>query len=180
MTLLTNTTTVVLWQDVIKHAEESCSISLKEELEAYLVSLLIRYTNKPEVAKQILAIAYLEGLQLRLRERSVILQHVGDQCLLFAGLFPRIAEKRHVKIGYFVDLGRGAYSAVSRTTNDLYSSLALQFVTLMDVLQSIPQYPALLPLEAYEQWEEVGSQRALKILQAYSSQNVIPIRRCKR
>jgi hypothetical protein len=176
MSLVTSQTSLVLWQDVIKHAENRCSISLKEELETYLVSLLIRYTNKPEVAKQIFATAFLEALQLRERERNTSLQHVGDQCLLYAGLFPHAAEKRHVKIGYFVDLGRAAYANVSR--NDLYSSLALQFVVLMDVLQSIPQYSELLPLEAYEQWDDVGSHRALKILQSYT--RVGPVKNIKR
>src|SRR5437016_2911471 len=108
MNLLTNETVLILWQDVVKNAEDRCSISLKEELEAYLVSLLVRYTNKPEVAKQVLATAFMEALQRRANQRNVSLQHVGDQCLLFAGLFPRVAEKRHVKINYFVDLGRSA------------------------------------------------------------------------
>lgn len=168
MNLLTNSSSLALWQDVIKHAENSCCVELNEELEIYLVSLLDRYINKPEVAKQIFATAFLEALHLQEQQRKVSLQHIGDQCLLYAGLFPRLAEKRHVKINYFVDLGRSAYAAVSHTTNDLYGSLALQFVVLMDVLQSIRPYNDLLPLEAYEQWEELGSQRAFKILQIYS------------
>lgn len=168
MTLLTNTASVVLWQEVIKNAENRCAITLKEDLEAYLVSLLIKYTNKPEVAKQILAPAFLEALKTRTIERSVTLQLVGDQCLIFAGLFPKAAEKRLVKIKYFVDLGRSAYSAISCKTNDLFGSLAIEFVVLMDVLQSIRAYPELMPLEAYEQWTQLGSQRAFKILQEYS------------
>ena len=168
MSLLTQSNALALWQDVVKHAEDRCSIALKEDLEAYLVSLLIRYTNQPDVAKQIFATAFLKALNLRERERIVSLQHVGDQCLLYAGLFPHIAEKKHVKTSYFVDLGRSAYAAISNKTNDLYSSLALQFVVLMDVLQSIRPHSDLLPLEAYEQWNELNSQRALKILQEYT------------
>jgi hypothetical protein len=168
MTVLTSPTSVALWYDAIKYAEDRCSIALKEDLEAYLVSLLIRYTNKPEVAKQILATAFLEALQLRENERHATLQYVGDQCLLFAGLFPRVAEKRHVKISYFVGIGRSAYANVSKKTNDLFGSLAMQFVVLMDVLQSIRQHQELLPLEAYNQWDTVGSQRALRVLQGYT------------
>lgn len=169
MNVLTNSTPIILWQDVVKHAESRCSITLKEELEAYLVSLLVRYTNKPEIVKQIVATAFLEAMQKREKQRNMSLQDVGDQCLLFAGLFPRAAEKRNVKIGYFVDLGRSAYSAISAKTTDLYGSLAVEFVVLMDVLQSIRQVPDLLPLEAYDQWMEVGSQRALKILNEYTA-----------
>lgn len=168
MHVLTGATSLVLWKEVVRNAENRCAVALKDELESYLISLLMRFTNQPEIARQVLATAFLEALQSQKTERVVSLQHVGDQCLLFAGLFPRLAEKKHVKIGYFVDLGKSAYSAVSKQTDDLYGKLALQFVVLMDVLQSIRPNHDLLPLEAYEQWQEVGSDRALRILKEYT------------
>lgn len=168
MTLIINDSSLILWHEVIKTAENRCSISLNDDLEAYLISLLIRYSNKPEVAQQIFAKAYLEALQKRSNQRNESLQTVGDKCLLYAGLFPHHAEKRHVKITYFVDLGRSAYAGISKTANDLYWALALQFVALMDVLQSIRQSPELLPIEAYEQWDKLGSKRAFQVLQSYT------------
>lgn len=93
MSLLTNTTPVALWQDVIKSAELRCAINLKQELETYLIHLMIRFTDKPELSQQIMAADYLEALQLKDNARAISLQHVGDQCLLFAGLFPQLAEK---------------------------------------------------------------------------------------
>lgn len=177
MTLLISENTLVLWHEVIKTAEHRSCISLNDDLEAYLISLLMRYSNKPEVAQQIFAKSYLEAMQQRDRQRNHSLQQVGDQCLLFAGLFPHHAEKRHVSLTYFVDLGRTAYAAISHTANDLYWVLALQFVALMDVLQSIRTHetPDLLPLEAYEQWHSLGSQHALRVLQSYSKG--IPVKR---
>ena len=167
MDLLTSTTSFVLWQDVVKHAEDRCSVTLDDELESYLISLLMRYINQPEAVKQVVATAFLHALH-QTEKCQANFQRVGDQCLLFTGLFPRIAEKRQVKINYFVGIGQSAYAAISHSSNDLYSSLAMQFVVLMDVLQSIRPYSDLLPLEAYEQWNELGSQRALKMLQAYT------------
>lgn len=175
MNLLTNSTTMSLWHDVVKHAEGRCSVTLKGELEAYLISLLMRYTNQPQAAKYVAATMFLNALHAHHAEREISLQRVGDQCLLFTGLFPRVAEKRHVKINYFVDVGRSAYAAISHTANDLYGSLALQFVVLMDVLQSIRPHSDLMPLEAYEQWDALGSQRALKILQEYTK--AIPLKK---
>jgi hypothetical protein len=177
MTMLANSSSLVLWHDVVKNAESRCSIVLNEDLEAYLIALLIRYSNKPDIAQQVFASAFLEAMQMRSRERNSSLQHVGDQCLLYAGLFPRAAEKKHVKINYFVDLGRSAYGAISRTANDLYWMLALEFVMLMDVLQSIRPTQDLLPLEAYEQWDELGSKRARLILEEYT--RGMPIKRIK-
>lgn len=172
MGLLTGKTELIIWRDVIRHAEKRCSIVLDEELETYLISLLIRYTNKPEVTKQIIATAFLDALNVhslqQIAERNVSLQHVGDQCLLFAGLFPRIAEKKQVKLSYFVDIGRSAYAEVSTTAHDLFWSLAYQFVMLTDILQSIRPYSDLLPMEAYEQWNDIGSQRALRLLREYT------------
>lgn len=168
MNLLTGESPAALWQSVVRTAEEQCSITLNEELESYLVTLLIRYSNKPEVAQQVFALKFLEALQHGQQIRQTSLQHLGDHCLLYAGLYPRVAETKHVSISYFVDLGRSAYANVAKNPKDVYWSLALEFVTIMDVLQSIRQYPDLLPLEAYEQWISVGSQHALQILQMYS------------
>src|SRR5579883_93328 len=118
MSLVIRETPMHLWHDTIKQAENRCSISLKEEVEYYLVSLLMRYTHQPELIKQIFATAFLEAVKRRENERKQSLQCVGDQCLLFAGLFPRVAEKRHVKLSYFVNMGRKAYIAISHKAND--------------------------------------------------------------
>ncbi|OGT45181.1 MAG: hypothetical protein A3E83_07855 [Gammaproteobacteria bacterium RIFCSPHIGHO2_12_FULL_41_20] len=173
MTILTSSTEVTLWQDMVRHGEDMCAVSLREELEAYLVFLLMRYMSHPEVTKQILAAKFLESVQVQGAQRHAILQSLGDESLLFAGLFPHLAEKRQVKLRYFVEIGKAAYESISLKTNDLFWSLAQQFVMLMDVLQSIHQHSKevtdLLPLEAYERWNTVGSQRALHILQKYST-----------
>lgn len=173
MPLITNSDVVMLWQDVIKSAESRCDVSLNQDLEGYLVAMMMRFTNRPDIAKRLIAKDFLEAQLQDPPVRQVALQTVGDQCLIYAGLFPEQAPKKLVKIGYFVDLGRSAYAGVSRGANDLFDALALQFVVLMDVLQCI-RPNELLPIAAYEQWRSVGSRRALKVLQTYT--NVIPFR----
>jgi hypothetical protein len=180
MKLLMNSTSLALWHDIIQDAEDSCSLILKEEIEAYIAFLLMRYTEKPEIVKQIMASEFLYSQGLwRPAERENKLQEVGDKCLIFSGLFPQLAAKRLVKISYFVKLGQSAYSTISKTDSDLYSLLAKQFVPIMDVIQSLRQdkesFPGLLPLEAYELWNETGSQRALSVLKKYSSATPIAI-----
>jgi hypothetical protein len=173
MKLLINSTSLALWYDIIHDAESSCAIALREEIEAYLVFLMMRYTARPEIAKQIMASDFLHSMSLpRLLEREFGLQEVGDKCLIYSGLFPTLAEKRLVKISYFVKLGQTAYINISKTNNDIYGLLANQFVSLMDVIQSMRRYkesfPDLSPLQAYDLWNETGSQRALSILKSYS------------
>lgn len=171
MKLILNSTPLALWQEIVHDAEISCAITLKEELEAYLVFLLTRYTNKPEIVKKIMATQFLRQIQQQMG-KEYLLKEVGDECLLFSGLFPKVAESRHVKISYFVGMGQTAYAAISKTTNDLYDLLAKHFVALMDILLSVRQYtkecPDLLPIQAYDLWNETGSQRALQILKHYS------------
>ncbi|EKD54088.1 MAG: hypothetical protein ACD_60C00125G0012 [uncultured bacterium] len=180
MSILTHATSTALWHSIIHDAERSCAIALKEDIESYLVFLLMRYTNRPELVKHIIAVDFLESMQLSKTKQEVALQEVGDMCLLFTGLYPKIAEKRLVKLNYFVKVGQAAYVKISKKSDDLYYSLSQQFVCLMDVLQSIrsysKQYPDLLPLEAYEQWNDTGSQRALSVLKQYTqSPGAIPV-----
>ncbi len=167
MKLLLSTNSISLWHQMIHEAEAACTISLKEEVEAYLVFLLARYLNKPEIVKQILAQEFLHGLTRSHHQRQLAMQEVGDKCLIFSGLFPHMAEKRLVKVSYFVNMGQSAYENISQNSTDIYGMLARQFVSLMDVLQSLRRYTKeitdLLPLEAYDLWNDVQSQRALRV-----------------
>lgn len=171
MGILYNSSSLALWHDIVLEAEKVCDIALEEELESYLVFLMIRYTGAPEVAKKIIATDFLEGVQLQNNMRALALQNVGDKCLIVSGLFPRVAVKRLVKISYFVHLGQSSYATISKNHDDIYSLLSKQFVTLMDILQSIKHNSQLLPLEAYELWNETGSKRAYSILKEYSIHN---------
>src|SRR5579862_6037428 len=109
MNVLTAPNSILLWQDVIKDAKTSCALQIDDELESYLVWLLYRYTDKPDIIRRVVAIHFLEAMQLSDQQRNYSLQQIGDQCLLFAGLFPRIHQRRSVKIAYFVEVGRTAY-----------------------------------------------------------------------
>ena len=175
MPLMTRETSIALWQDVIVYAEGRCAVKLTPELEHYLIVLLSRYMDRPDIAQQVFATAFLDALHKQRQQRLITLQNVGDQCLLMAGLFPQVANKKRVNITYFVDLGRSAYANISNASHDLYWSLAYQFVAMMDVLQSIKKESDLLPLDAYHQWDELGSKRAWQVLQQYT--NGLPIKK---
>ncbi len=183
MNILVNSTSVASWYEIIHEAEVSCATVLNEELEAYLVFLLMRYLTKPEIAKQVIAEEFMAGLQLTTSQRELVLRGVGDKCLLFSGLFPKMAESRLVKISYFVNIGQSAYGTLAKTHHDLYGSLAKEFVTLMDVLQSIrhhtSEFPDLLPLQAYDLWNETGSRRALSILKQYTHAMPVSTKTCE-
>jgi hypothetical protein len=172
-TLILEPTTTAEWKTLVKEAEDANHYSLSEDLESYLVFLLTRFTGKPEIANSVLALDFLRSLEHTGQLRNEALRDVGDKSLLFAGLFPGRADKRCVKISYFVDVGRNAYSALAtlsqNTMSELYVALGKSFVVLMDVLQVMrelaDQASGLTSLQAAELWHDTHSRHALAVLQ---------------
>jgi hypothetical protein len=172
------------WHDLVKEAEAFNGVPLDEELESYLVFLLMRYTGKPDLAAKVMALDYLNGSQAMGSERRDKMRDVGDQCLLYSGLFPKRAEKRRVRVGYYVDLGRSAYQNVAEATQaamaEMFSHLAESFVSLMDTLQAMRsmhnQESQLDPIHAFELWQDTGSQRARTVLAQSSAATPLVIR----
>ncbi len=153
MKILTEATPLALWYEALQEAQLDSQIALKDDVEAYLVYLLMRNVNNPNLAREIMASKFLDGIGQPMQQRGVILQTVGDQCLLITGLFPALAEKRRVKVRYYIELGQIAYEVISRKNNDIFSLLSKQFVLLTDVLQSVrPDTSASLPLPLYPEW----------------------------
>ncbi len=171
-TLITHPTDCAQWQALVAEAESVAACPLVEEMESYLVFLLMRFSRKPEIAGNILALEYLQGMLTRGHDQQGRLRDVGDQFLLYSGLFPQRAGHRHVRVSYFVDLGRSAYQqlseVMSRSYADLYAHLSRDFVALMDVLHAIRRLggsvPCLPPLPAYELWNDTGSRQAYQTL----------------
>ena len=172
------------WQALVQEAEAHCGYQLNEELESYLVFLLMRYTGRPELAAKVMALDYLEGSHTTGNERRERMRDVGDQCLLYSGLFPKRAEKRRVRVSYYVDLGRSAYHNVSEVAQaamaQMFANLAESFVQLMDTLQAMRainrENEPLDPLQAFELWQDTGSQRARTVLRQTSQAQPILIR----
>lgn len=161
------------WQQLVKEAEAQNHIQLDEELESYLVFLLMRYTEKPDIAGKVMALEYLRGMQVGGMQRQGQLRDVGDQCLLYCGLFPQRAERRRVRISYYVDLGRSAYHCVAGVSQkamaSMYAHLSERFIELMDTLQAMRsihrrEKEMLDPIRAFELLNDCGSQRARRIL----------------
>lgn len=164
------------WHELVQEAEGLNGVSLDEELESYLVFLLMRYTECTELAARVMAIEYLNSARCAGQERRERMRDIGDQCLLFSGLFPNRAERRRVRISYYVELGRGAYQSVSEvaqsTMATMFSNLADSFVSMMDTLQAIRRLSTerdiLDPLAAYELWHDTNSAAARRVLASVS------------
>ncbi|MCK7592115.1 hypothetical protein [Pseudomarimonas salicorniae] len=142
-----------LWQGLIREAEQRRHLSLGEDLEAYLVFALMRHLGDGQLIRRTMAEEYLEAHERPLRPDR--LRDVGDRCLLIAGLFPRLAQRRRVNTDYYIDLGRGAYTGVAlrapHIERSLFDRLCEAFCSLVAVLQAIRPEAALEPLPVTDQ-----------------------------
>jgi valyl-tRNA synthetase len=175
--LILEPTTTAQWRRLVQEASSSACRTLDEELESYLVFLLVRCCAQTDMLERVMAIEYLQGLTSTQGEtRRERLRDVGDHCLLFTGLFPHVAHRRLVRISYFVGLGQSAYLQLSQVPHQsaarLYNDLSCAFVILMDILHSMRELQSemrLAPLEAIELLQDTGSECARKTLRRYTN-----------
>jgi hypothetical protein len=135
------------WYNLVHDAQDKSHQQLNEDLESYLIFLLIRFTNNTQLANSILSIEYLESQSLHGVNQQEHLRDIGDKCLLFAGFYPEQAHKKLVSLGYFVDLGRSAYDQIAKKNiinnqsykglNKLFTELTVNFVNLLNILNQI-------------------------------------------
>lgn len=171
------------WYALVQSAREACGAPLEEPVEAYLVFMLMRFSERADLGQHALALDYLVGLQDP-ADRRKRLRDTGDECLIVCGLFPQRAQRKRVPVRYFVDLGRGAYETLAdhgeASEVTPFDVLAARFITLMAVLQAMrpvdhPQSPS--PLEAANMAEQTGSRAAWNRLHPNATLTPDPTRR---
>lgn len=146
-------TPLQLWFELVRDGEERVRTRLPEIVESYLVFMLQRHQGDAVLGKRVLALDWLGGQELSGRERADALRDVGDRCLLIAGLFPRLAERRNVQPGYYATLGQAAYGEVAVVARagyaELFARLAQAFEAMLRVLGGlrlklpVPDVPSL-------------------------------------
>ena len=172
-TLVLEPTSTAQWQALVCEAELAANRQLDETLQSHLVFTLMRFTQRPELANSVMALEFLDAVQQNGQHQHERLRDVGDKCLLVSGLFPQTAKRRLVSIGYFVNLGRTAYQQLHDKIHGFYGQLASDFIPMMDVLHAIRELNKeshqLDLLDAFELWDETGSQYALERINTASS-----------
>lgn len=140
---------LMLWQDLVIEGERQADIRLSEPVESYLVFVLMRHLRDAPLAGRILALEWLQALEQMGRLRADALRDVGDRCLLIAGMFPKLAERRRVTPAYYADLGQGAYLGVAETARhgyaELFAELARAYRAMVQVLAAMVGSGTLWP-----------------------------------
>lgn len=152
------------WRGLLTQAQQNARVYLPEHVEEYLVCLLYRMLGSAGESRQLsarFARQLLAGGDAHARNLAA----VGDQCLLFAGLFPDHAIRQKIPLSYFVQMGSHAYRehAASQRGEDraIYQALAEHFVGTLDALLGIRELneggPCIDGLNAFQLWSESGS-----------------------
>jgi hypothetical protein len=129
------------WHALVNEAQMATQIILNEDTESYLVFLLMRSSQDIQWVESVIAFDFLKSMHAPERRQAELLRDVGDKSLLFSGLFPEIAARRHVKLNYYTEMGQAAYLTVSESQDienaALYLQLSTKFLALQQVLQSM-------------------------------------------
>lgn len=112
-----------LWQALVHEAGERAGCALDESRESYLVFVLLRHQRDGQLLARTQALEWLQAQSVTGGLREEMLRDVGDHCLLIAGLYPSLAERRRVTVDYFADIGRGAYLGIAEAGRSAYASL---------------------------------------------------------
>jgi hypothetical protein len=139
-TLILHPTELSQWHALVNDAQASTSLMLNENTESYLVFLLMRFSQSSKLIESVIALDFLESMRKSRPRQVELLRDVGDKSLLFCGLFPGMAEKRHVSLNYFVDMGQAAYLTVgelNESQSSLYIQLSRQFLMLQQILRAM-------------------------------------------
>ncbi len=145
--LILHPTDISQWHALVNEAQASTQLILPENTESYLVFLLMRFVQSPELAESVMAIDFLHAMQEDGTRQVEQLRDVGDKSLLLCGLFPGIAERRHVTLTYFTDMGQAAYLTVSEleaAQSELFHELSEQFITIQNILNNLDSHSGLL------------------------------------
>lgn len=139
--LILHPTDMSQWHALVNEAQAATQLILNESTESYLVFLLMRFSQGPKLIESIIALDFLESMHRPRTLQLELLRDVGDKSLLFCGLFPGIAKRRHVNLNYFSEMGQAAYLTIGelegKHSADLYFQLSEQFFSLQHILQAM-------------------------------------------
>jgi hypothetical protein len=122
--------------ELIKEAEQSLTINLAHNVEAYVVHLFAHFLDKPTVNTEPLGIKLMSCSQLPITQRKHILKEVGDECLLINAM--EWNKRRWPSDNYYAEIGQAAYVSRAyavRPIEDVFDDLAIEFDSATKILR---------------------------------------------
>lgn len=166
------------FKGMIGDAQQKSGITLKEDMEFYLVNLLTDFISKSHDTSTPLAFLLKESIESDPEKRMRILKILGDQSLYFAGFFQDSFNRKAIDLDYFIRMGAGAYASLAEIHEvrqssgtdlpGLYHRLSLSFGDAVEIIahvseNSMGQTTSNL-LAIYDRWAKSPNDRLRKKL----------------
>ncbi len=139
--LILHPTETSQWHALLNEAQLNSECFLDEDIESYVVFLLMRFSQNPALSNSVLAMDFLQCVNSEGQRRVELLQELGDKSLLFSGLFPGLVERKRVSLSYFIDMGKSAYFSVAdleaQKSSELFIALGEGFLRITTVLNKM-------------------------------------------
>ena len=163
------------FKELVSEALDLHKVTPKPETEFYLVNLLNQFMTTERLKEEPLALMVKQALEAEtMHEQNAMFRQVGDVSLYVAGYFQDSLNRKLVDVDYYIEMGGSAYQRVAagapeESLRDVYSELATQFGTFVDVLAEVSDKTTPRGekdiLRLYEMYIRTGSERAFRALQ---------------
>lgn len=169
----------------IATASHQLNIKLGDEVEYYLVNLLIEFIEPSKLSQEFKSDVLTTPLVFLLKQtveapeakRPDMYRRLGDTSLYISGFFQDYFNDKAFDINYFIMMGASAYnqaavlakprSYTANTTNTL-SQMSENFLQMVDVVAQAADHPeraqATDILSLYDRWNRTGSDRLRNLL----------------
>jgi hypothetical protein len=161
------------FKELVEGALAHQRIAAGELTSFYVVNLLTGFLQRPaDEADAPLAIRLAEALDAAGVRQRTSLKQIGDLSLFMSGFFADSFERKLVDVDYYMSIGGTAYTVLSRSETDTFSSvfaeLADNFVGFVDVLSEVSERASCSSnadlLRLYGRWLKTGSPRSGRLL----------------
>ena len=166
----------------LKTVMEKHNLSARDTSVLYLATLLSRNIESERFfcmgpdgkpADTLLTDLYIQYLQAKTEEQKIILQRLGDICLMISGYFAESVRKKVVDLGFYFGMGGSAYRSLSTLVEEnepreTFDELSVKFESFSNVLGEMSERSGIQSnkdvLRLYERWITTGSDRLKNIL----------------
>jgi hypothetical protein len=130
------------WYEMLQVSKQHTGIILDDHVESYVILTLDRYLQDQLITDLALAVEFMQAINLKKTQNRNMLRHIGDRCLILAGLFKLRSERLNVSDDYFCEIGQQAYLNLAsfhklHIDPELFWKMAKHFVAISTLLQSI-------------------------------------------
>jgi hypothetical protein len=166
----------------LKTVMEKHKLSARDTSVLYLATLLSRNIESERFfcmgpdgkpADTLLTDLYIQYLQAKSEEQKIILQRLGDICLMISGYFAESVRRKVVDLGFYFGMGGSAYRSLSTLVEEnepreTFDELSVKFESFSNVLGEMSERSGIQSnkdvLRLYERWITTGSDRLKNIL----------------